>query len=288
MFVQSWPMIWLLIDYYGVTFDHLVPANDPDPDVLQINIIELETASGPFANGEAYANRYLRFAVHLADYAGKKTRTADCRLTWANYQLYYPFEEQCQAQYSYRVDKARGRFVTVGVALPSDDEDEESQDEESQDEESQDEEIEGHNKMIEFLHEKGGDLNNADRRGRTPLMEATLWGRLKVVDFLLEHGADPCAKDRKGRGAYFYARPSRSTARMREKFRLCQESREAEANRRIIAIKLQAFEPVPVAEEEARSGLSNQPKRGHFVTTASCLSRNVRAVLGVSFTVEHC
>ncbi|KAK3294856.1 uncharacterized protein B0H64DRAFT_401747 [Chaetomium fimeti] len=60
------------IDYYGVTFDHLVPANDPDPDVLQINILELETASGPFANGEAYANRYLRFAVDVADYVGKK------------------------------------------------------------------------------------------------------------------------------------------------------------------------------------------------------------------------
>jgi hypothetical protein len=40
--------------------------------VLQINIIELKTTSGPFADGEAYANRYLRFAVHLADYAGKK------------------------------------------------------------------------------------------------------------------------------------------------------------------------------------------------------------------------
>ncbi|KAK4104119.1 hypothetical protein N658DRAFT_243404 [Parathielavia hyrcaniae] len=60
------------IDYYGVTFDHLVPANDPDPDVLQINILELETDSGPFANGWAYANWYLRFAVDLADYTGKK------------------------------------------------------------------------------------------------------------------------------------------------------------------------------------------------------------------------
>ncbi|KAH6628870.1 hypothetical protein F5144DRAFT_594780 [Chaetomium tenue] len=62
----------LHIDYYGVTFDHLVPPNDPDPDVLQINILELETPSGPFANGGAYANRYLRFAVDLADYTGKK------------------------------------------------------------------------------------------------------------------------------------------------------------------------------------------------------------------------
>lgn len=60
------------IDYYGVTFDHLVPADDPDPDVLQINIIEMETDDGPFANGAAYANEGLLFAVDPADYAGKK------------------------------------------------------------------------------------------------------------------------------------------------------------------------------------------------------------------------
>lgn len=68
--------------------------------------------------------------------------------------------------------------------------------------------IEGHEKMVQFLHDKSGNLNNADSRGRTPLMEAALWRRLKVVDFLLEHGADPRAKDRKGRSAYFYSRPS--------------------------------------------------------------------------------
>ncbi|GIK05190.1 hypothetical protein Aspvir_009293 [Aspergillus viridinutans] len=31
-----------LIDYYGVTFDHLVPPDDTNPEVLQINIIEIE------------------------------------------------------------------------------------------------------------------------------------------------------------------------------------------------------------------------------------------------------
>ncbi|KAK4454061.1 hypothetical protein QBC34DRAFT_394148 [Podospora aff. communis PSN243] len=60
------------IDYYGVTFDHLVPAEDPDPDVLQINIIELEVDEGPFARGAVYANHHLLFAVDPAGYAGKK------------------------------------------------------------------------------------------------------------------------------------------------------------------------------------------------------------------------
>jgi hypothetical protein len=150
--------------------------------------------------------------------------------------------------------------------------------------------VEGHDKMIQFLHGKGGDLNNVDRRGRTPLMEVALWGRLKVVNFLLEHGADPCAKDRKGRGAYFYSRPSRRTARMREGFSHYQESNEAELNRRIIAIKLEAFEPVIEAEKTASSS-SIEPKCGGaegtcYVSVAArargncALSWNYRAFCG--------
>ncbi|KAI0896288.1 hypothetical protein F4806DRAFT_57277 [Annulohypoxylon nitens] len=54
------------IDYYGVTFDHLVPSDDPDPDVLQINIIEIDD------DGGAYANKYLPFVVDPAEYTGKK------------------------------------------------------------------------------------------------------------------------------------------------------------------------------------------------------------------------
>ncbi|KAI1742672.1 hypothetical protein F4680DRAFT_23741 [Xylaria scruposa] len=54
------------IDYYGVTFDHLVPADDLDPDVLQINICETD-----YDEGE-YANKYLPFPVDPADYIGKR------------------------------------------------------------------------------------------------------------------------------------------------------------------------------------------------------------------------
>lgn len=54
------------IDYYGVTFDHLVPADDYFPEVLQINIIEVEH------DGGEYANMYLPFTVDPAEYTGKK------------------------------------------------------------------------------------------------------------------------------------------------------------------------------------------------------------------------
>ena len=53
------------IDYYGVTFDHLVPENDPDPEVLMINIIEIEN------DGGKYANKFLPFASDPAKYVGK-------------------------------------------------------------------------------------------------------------------------------------------------------------------------------------------------------------------------
>ncbi|KAI1146476.1 hypothetical protein F4825DRAFT_456453 [Nemania diffusa] len=54
------------IDYYGVTFDHLVPEDDTDPEVLQININETDE------DDAAYANKYLPFAVDAAEYRGQK------------------------------------------------------------------------------------------------------------------------------------------------------------------------------------------------------------------------
>ncbi|KAH8750215.1 hypothetical protein F5883DRAFT_435311, partial [Diaporthe sp. PMI_573] len=49
------------IDYYGVTFDPLVP-----PEVLQININEIDD------DGGEYANTHLLFPVNPAEYTGKK------------------------------------------------------------------------------------------------------------------------------------------------------------------------------------------------------------------------
>lgn len=55
-----------MIDYYGVTFDHLVPIDDTDPEVLQINIVEIED------DGGVYANMYNPFDIDPAEYIGKK------------------------------------------------------------------------------------------------------------------------------------------------------------------------------------------------------------------------
>lgn len=60
------------IDYYGVTFDHLVPPSDSDPDVLQINIIEIDSDQG------AYANEHLAFDVEPAQYEKKVLAVLRC------------------------------------------------------------------------------------------------------------------------------------------------------------------------------------------------------------------
>jgi hypothetical protein len=54
------------IDYYVVTFDHLVPANDPNPEVLAISIIKVDNARG------AFANSVLSFPIDPTEYIGKK------------------------------------------------------------------------------------------------------------------------------------------------------------------------------------------------------------------------
>lgn len=59
-------MAVLLTTNYGVTFNHLVPLDDLDPEILQINIIEMDD------DGGEYANTYLPFEVNPADYTGKK------------------------------------------------------------------------------------------------------------------------------------------------------------------------------------------------------------------------
>ncbi|KAF1965908.1 hypothetical protein BU23DRAFT_593385 [Bimuria novae-zelandiae CBS 107.79] len=59
------------IDYYGVTFDHLVEPDNLDPEVLVINIIEVDKG-GTYGDGGSYANEVLLFRVDPTDFTGKK------------------------------------------------------------------------------------------------------------------------------------------------------------------------------------------------------------------------
>jgi hypothetical protein len=55
-----------------VTFDYKVPENNTNPEVLAINIIELEEESGDYANGIDFAQKYLRLQVNAEEYIGTK------------------------------------------------------------------------------------------------------------------------------------------------------------------------------------------------------------------------
>lgn len=51
----------------------------------------------------------------------------------------------------------------------------------------------GRTEMVQFLLDRGADINFRNRHGRTAIMFAAAHGHLKTVQFLLERGADCCA-----------------------------------------------------------------------------------------------
>ena len=69
---ETWSKSIREIDYYGITFDHNVPAGEKNPEVLAINIIELEAESGEFADGIEFAKRYLHVKIDPDEYIGKR------------------------------------------------------------------------------------------------------------------------------------------------------------------------------------------------------------------------
>jgi hypothetical protein len=56
----------------------------------------------------------------------------------------------------------------------------------------------GHSKVVEYLLEERSDVNVVDAKGRTPLMEAALWGFPGIVKMLLRAGSDKSLRDRRG------------------------------------------------------------------------------------------
>lgn len=58
---------------------------------------------------------------------------------------------------------------------------------------------------MEFLIEKGADVNAKDNDGKTPLMFASAFDNSRVVKLLIGKGADVNAKDNGGWSALIYA-----------------------------------------------------------------------------------
>lgn len=56
--------------------------------------------------------------------------------------------------------------------------------------------------MMALLLDNGAEINRRNRRGRTPLMEAALWGRTENAQILLRHGADKNLNDHHGHTAF--------------------------------------------------------------------------------------
>lgn len=80
--------------------------------------------------------------------------------------------------------------------------------------------------MVRLLYKNGADVNSINDRGRTPLMEASLWGRSDVVKFLIDHNALKDMKDRRGRRAVDLAEDSKCNKRERAKLLSIDDGRQ--------------------------------------------------------------
>ncbi|PKY03013.1 hypothetical protein P168DRAFT_311558 [Aspergillus campestris IBT 28561] len=69
--------------------------------------------------------------------------------------------------------------------------------------------------MVSLLIEHNADVNAVDNYGRSPLMEAALFGRVDNVKVLLDHGADKGARDDENRLAIDFARDHYKSRRER-------------------------------------------------------------------------
>ena len=56
----------------------------------------------------------------------------------------------------------------------------------------------GEKDVLEYLAEKGADINAKDDEGRTALMESVNGYKAEIIQYLVEHGADVNAADNRG------------------------------------------------------------------------------------------
>ena len=63
----------------------------------------------------------------------------------------------------------------------------------------------GSAEIVDYLIQKGADMNAKDNSGKTALMRASMDGRAEAIDKLIEFGADVNAKDNSGKTALIRA-----------------------------------------------------------------------------------
>lgn len=121
-------------------------------------------------------------------------------------------------------------------------------------------------KMVSLLLERGADVNTRDDEGRSPLMEAALWGRAENVEVLLRYNPEKASKDRSGYTALDFAAPHVRDSKERSR-RTAERSREdtyeADKQRRVIVRMLE--------DQPAKSSISFAPPN-HQDDDISCCS----------------
>jgi ankyrin repeat protein len=70
--------------------------------------------------------------------------------------------------------------------------------------------IENQFEAVQFLHQRGADLDTNDCSGMTPLMRAVFLGCREIVNYLLTHGATFSTVDNYGESVLHYAVRGRS------------------------------------------------------------------------------
>jgi hypothetical protein len=122
--------------------------------------------------------------------------------------------------------------------------------------------------QLRWHHGRGASITHANRYGRTPLMEAALWGRLEAVQYLASQIIDLDVRDgNEMRAVDLAANTARNTKEKTERLRFgnYREAPDADRRRRQIEELLKRLTPSP---SETSASTSSNPQG------TACFNRN--------------